>query len=239
MKTTAVIYDPAVKQTAYILGTVIGFCKLFPAERAPRDWGAYGNVILVTQGESGPVVTVGTQERVTFRPKGEAETVAAAELIASTFNPIEKPMPDSLLVQEIEAFLNAHNTLALATGCGKWVRCTPLEYRRVDGHIYIVTEGGKKFKGIWWNGAVSAAIYDDYTDMHSTKGLQITGRAVYIDPSDEEYEHVMHARGLQLVQLQKLPSMLHVLRLDVERYEFLNAAFHEQGYDGRQVLELK
>lgn len=239
MKITAVIYDPAVKQTAYILGTVIGFCKLFPAERAPRDWGAYGNVVLVTQGEDGPVVTVGMQERVTFRPKGEAETVAAAELIASTFSPIEKPMPDTLLVQEIETFLDAHNTLALATGWGKWVRCTPLEYRRVDGNIYIVTEGGKKFKGIWWNGAVSAAIYDDYKDMHSTKGLQITARAVYVDPADAEYERVMHACGLQLVQLQKLPSMLHVLRLDVERYEFLNAEFHEQGYDGRQALDLK
>ena len=28
MKTTAVIYDPAVKQTAYILGTVIGIIIL-------------------------------------------------------------------------------------------------------------------------------------------------------------------------------------------------------------------
>ncbi|MGM9670885.1 MAG: pyridoxamine 5'-phosphate oxidase family protein [Oscillospiraceae bacterium] len=239
MKTTAVIYDPAVKQTAYILGTVIGFCKLFPAERAPRDWGAYGNVVLVTQGESGPVVTVGMQERVTFRPKGEDETVAAAELIASAFNPIEKPMPDAMLAQEIEAFLQAHNTLALATGCGKWVRCTPLEYRCTDGNLYIVTEGGRKFKGIWWNGAVSAAVYDDYKDMRSTKGLQITGRAVYIDPADEEYERVMQSRGLQLVQLQQLPSMLHVLRIDVERYEFLNAEFREKGYDGRQVLNLK
>ena len=144
MKTTAVIYDPAVKQTAYILGTVIGFCKLFPAERAPRDWGAFGNVVLVTQGEAGPVVTVGMQERVTFRPKGEEETVAAAELIASAFNPIEKPMPDAMLAQEIEAFLQAHNTLALATGCGKWVRCTPLEYRCTDGRLYIVTEGGRR-----------------------------------------------------------------------------------------------
>ena len=119
------------------------------------------------------------------------------------------------------------------------MRCTPLEYRCTDGRLYIVTEGGRKFKGIWWNGAVSAAVYDDYKDMRSTKGLQITGRAVYIDPADEEYERVMQSRGLQLVQLQQLPSMLHVLRIDVERYEFLNAEFREKGYDGRQVLNLK
>lgn len=238
MKTTAVIYDPAVKRTAYILGTVIGFCKLFPTERAPADWGAFGNVVLVSQGADGPVVTVGLQERVTFRPKGEEETVAAAELIASAFCPVEQPMPDERLRAEIDAFLKAHNTLALATGCGKWVRCTPLEYTYMDGRLYLITEGGRKFKGVWWNGAVSAAVFDPYTDMAHTSGLQLTARAAYVDPADPEYERVMAARGLQLVQLQKLPAMLHVLRLDVTRYELLSAALREQGYGAKQVLEL-
>ena len=45
MNITAIIYDAAVRKTAYILGTVIGNCKLFPAERAPRDWSGYANVI--------------------------------------------------------------------------------------------------------------------------------------------------------------------------------------------------
>ena len=31
MNITAIIYDAAVRKTAYILGTVIGNCKLFPA----------------------------------------------------------------------------------------------------------------------------------------------------------------------------------------------------------------
>lgn len=38
MNITAIIYDADARRTAYILGTVIGNCKLFPAERAPRDW---------------------------------------------------------------------------------------------------------------------------------------------------------------------------------------------------------
>ena len=158
MNITAIIYDAAVRKTAYILGTVIGNCKLFPAERAPRDWSGYANVITVAAGEDGPVVTAGLQKRVTFRPKGEDETVAAAELIAKAFCPPEAPMPTDALKARIDAFLEAHNTLALATGCGKWVRCTPLEYLRVNGALYILTEGGLKFKGIWWNGAISAAI---------------------------------------------------------------------------------
>lgn len=120
MNITAIIYDADARRTAYILGTVIGNCKLFPAERAPRDWSGYANVITVTAGEDGPVVTAGLQKRVTFRPKGEDETVAAAELIAKAFCPPEAPMPTDALKARIDAFLEAHNTLALATGCGKW-----------------------------------------------------------------------------------------------------------------------
>ena len=142
MNITAIIYDSAVRKTAYILGTVIGNCKLFPAERAPRDWSGYANVITVAAGEGGPVVTAGVQKRVTFRPKGEDETVAAAELIAKAFCPPEAPMPTDALKARIDDFLAAHNTLALATGCGNWVRCTPLEYLRVNGALYILTEGG-------------------------------------------------------------------------------------------------
>ena len=92
MNITAIIYDADARRTAYILGTVIGNCKLFPAERAPRDWSGYANVITVAAGEDGPVVTAGLQKRVTFRPKGEDETVAAAELIAKAFCPPEAPM---------------------------------------------------------------------------------------------------------------------------------------------------
>ena len=230
MNITAIIYAAAARRTAYILGTVIGNCKLFPAERAPRDWSGYANVITVTAGEDGPVVTAGLQKRVTFRPKGEDETVAAAELIAKAFCPPEAPMPTDARKARIDAFLEAHNTLALATGCGKWVRCTPLEYLRVDGRLYILTEGGLKCKGIWWNGAISAAVFDSYAGMASLAGLQMTGTAVYIDPLSDEYRSVIEARGVQLQQLQQMPAMLHAVRLDLPRYELLDGALRADGY---------
>ena len=205
MNITAIIYDADARRTAYILGTVIGNCKLFPAERAPRDWSGYANVITVAAGEGGPVVTAGLQKRVTFRPKGEDETVAAAELIAKAFCPPEAPMPTDALKARIDAFLEAHNTLALATGCGKWVRCTPLEYLRVDGRLYILTEGGLKFKGIWWNGAISAAVFDSYAGMASLAGLQMTGTAVYIDPLSDEYRSVIEARACSCSSCSRCP----------------------------------
>ena len=214
MNITAIIYDADARRTAYILGTVIGNCKLFPAERAPRDWSGYANVITVAAGE------------------------AAAELIAKAFCPPEAPMPTDALRARIDAFLEAHNTLALATGCGKWVRCTPLEYLRVNGKLYILTEGGLKFKGIWWNGAISAAVYDSYAGMDSLAGLQMTGTAVYIDPLSDEYRSVIEARGVQLQQLQQMPAMLHAVRLDITRYELLDGALRADGYAARQVLDL-
>ena len=191
MNITAIIYDADARRTAYILGTVIGNCKLFPAERAPRDWSGYANVITT-----------------------------------------------DALKARIDAFLEAHNTLALATGCGKWVRCTPLEYLRVDGRLYILTEGGLKFKGIWWNGAISAAVFDSYAGMASLAGLQMTGTAVYIDPLSDEYRSVIEARGVQLQQLQQMPAMLHAVRLDITRYELLDGALRADGYAARQVLDL-
>ena len=175
---------------------------------------------------------------MTFRPKGEDETVAAAELIGKAFCPPEAPMPADALKARIDAFLEAHNTLALATGCGKWVRCTPLEYLRVDGRLYILTEGGLKFKGIWWNGAISAAVFDSYAGMASLAGLQMTGTAVYIDPLSDEYRSVIEARGVQLQQLQQMPAMLHAVRLDITRYELLDGALRADGYAARQVLDL-
>ena len=175
---------------------------------------------------------------MTFRPKGEDETVAAAELIAKAFCPPEAPMPTDALKARIDDFLAAHNTLALATGCGNWVRCTPLEYLRVNGALYILTEGGLKFKGIWWNGAISAAVYDSYDGMDSLAGLQMTGKAAYIDPLSDEYRSVIEARGVQLQQLQQMPAMLHAVRLDITRYELLDGALRSEGYAARQVLSL-
>ena len=121
MNITAIIYDADARRTAYILGTVIGNCKLFPAERAPRDWSGYANVITVAAGEDGPVVTAGLQKRVTFRPKGEDETVAAAELIAKAFCPPEAPMPTPFWRRTT----HSRSRPAAANGCGarRWNTC--------------------------------------------------------------------------------------------------------------------
>ena len=87
-------------------------------------------------------------------------------------------------------------------------------------------------------GAISAAVYDSYDGMDSLAGLQMTGKAVYIDPLSDEYRSVIEARGVQLQQLQQMPAMLHAVRLDITRYELLDGALRSEGYAARQVLSL-
>ena len=57
-------------------------------------------------------------------------------------------MDDAALKERIEGFIDKHNTGALATASGDFVRCTPVEYNYVDGCFYIFSEGGLKFKGL-------------------------------------------------------------------------------------------
>lgn len=113
----------------------------------------------------------------------------------------------------------------------------PLEYLRVNGALYILTEGGLKFKGIWWNGAISAAVYDSYDGMDSLAGLQMTGKAVYIDPLSDEYRSVIEARGVQLQQLQQMPASC-TRCVWTSRATSCSTARCARGYAARQVLSL-
>ena len=47
----------------------------------------------------------------------------------------EARMDRNALLAEIEKFILAHNTCALATGCGDFIRCTPIEYDYKDGRF--------------------------------------------------------------------------------------------------------
>ena len=46
-------------------------------------------------------------------------------------------MPKEQLKEKIEAYIQANNTCALATGAGNFIRCTPLEYSYHDEKFWI------------------------------------------------------------------------------------------------------
>lgn len=46
-------------------------------------------------------------------------------------------MDHDALLTRVEKFISVHNTCALATGWGDFVRCTPIEYNYKDGRFWL------------------------------------------------------------------------------------------------------
>lgn len=105
-----------------------------------------------------------------------------------------KHMPREQFGEAIDAFLAAHNTCALATGAGSFVRNTPLEYNYFDGEIWIFSEGGLKFKALAQNKNVCLAIFDAY-GAAPLAGMQIMGTAELVEDWSEEYVRRSSARA--------------------------------------------
>jgi menaquinone-dependent protoporphyrinogen IX oxidase/nitroimidazol reductase NimA-like FMN-containing flavoprotein (pyridoxamine 5'-phosphate oxidase superfamily) len=145
-------------------------------------------------------------------------------------------LPVVELRREVEEFLKKHNTCTLATSSQGMVRATPMEYEYHQGHLYILSEGGRKFANLLFNSNVSVAVYEDYTGMDNLVGMQITGQAIMVE-DQAEYKQVMEMKGLNMDYIRSLPMDLKLIRVDLEKVEFLNSQFEKQGYSARQVLK--
>ncbi|EKF84804.1 flavodoxin domain-containing protein [Methanobacterium formicicum] len=145
-------------------------------------------------------------------------------------------LPVVELKKEVEDFLKQHNTCTLATSSQDSVRATPMEYDYDQGHLYILSEGGMKFAHLLSNSNVSVAVYEDYTDMDNLVGMQITGDAIIVE-DPVEYQQVMDMKGLSMDYIRTLPFDLKLIRVDLEKVEFLNSQFEKKGYSERQVLK--
>ncbi len=173
--------------------------------------------------------------------KGKFDIVSVIDIaknLALKYRTPEKAMPKEYLKEKIEEFIKAHNTLALATGKDEWVRCTPLEYVYIDGMFYIISEGGLKFKGLWQNENVSVGICERYQEMGKLKGMQITGRAKFVELFSSEYKKVLAARNIAVEKVDQMPSTLYMIRICPVKYEILNSDFKNDGFDVKQILEL-
>ena len=116
------------------------------------------------------------------------------------------------------------------------MRSTPIEYNYLNGYIYLLSEGGVKFANLVLNKNVSIAVYEDYTGMNNLKGMQISGHATMIDDEDEEYDRVLKLKGLNLDVIKSMPTMLNMIKITVEKVEFLNSEFRGEGADAKQII---
>jgi flavodoxin/uncharacterized protein YhbP (UPF0306 family) len=150
---------------------------------------------------------------------------------------IEK-IPQTKLKAEIEEFLSNHNTCTLSTSYKERVRSTPIEYNYHDGFIYILSEGGEKFANIPLNDKVSLAIYEEYKGINDLAGMQITGHADIILKEEDEYEKILIIKGINLEYLKRMSINLNIIKINIEKIEFLNSKFKNMGYEARQILNL-
>ncbi len=150
-------------------------------------------------------------------------------------------MPAEQLRTAVEEFLRSSSVCALATGCGDYVRCTPLEYSWHDGRLWIFTEGGEKFIGLEKNKNVSLAVFEKNPNFGELKSVQLMGTARLVEPMSAEYAAHAEYKKVPAAALKKLADQgqpMHLLCITPERADVLFSDFKKQGYDSRQALKL-
>jgi menaquinone-dependent protoporphyrinogen IX oxidase len=147
------------------------------------------------------------------------------------------PLNEDKVKDFIDEFLSSHNTCTLSTGYLNRVRSTPIEYNYIDGFLYLLSEGGEKFANLLLNENVSIAVYEDYTGMNNLKGMQITGKASIVNRNNEEYNHVLNLKGLNLDVIKSLPVNMNLIKIVIKNVEFLNSDFKLEGVDAKQIIK--
>jgi hypothetical protein len=145
-------------------------------------------------------------------------------------------MEDAALLAEMERFILAHNTCALAAGFEDFVRCTPIEYTYRNGQFWLLSEGGLKFQALAHNANVCLAIFDAYAGPEKLGGMQVSGRAELVEPWSSEYLELLAYKHLPAERLKKLPITMHLIRITPVRIDFLWSGFKAAGVSSRQHL---
>lgn len=145
-------------------------------------------------------------------------------------------MDRDMLYAQMEKFITAHNTCALATGCRDFVRCTPIEYNYKDGRFWLFSEGGLKFRGLRCNKNVCLAIFDSYSGWNQLGGMQVSGTAELVEPWSAEYMDLLELKKLSAESLKKSSLTLYLIKITPSRIDFLWSEFKTMGFAPRQHL---
>ncbi|MBM6830434.1 pyridoxamine 5'-phosphate oxidase family protein [Anaerotignum lactatifermentans] len=141
-----------------------------------------------------------------------------------------------ILKKKIEEVIGRHNTCALATAAGDFVRCTPIEYHYVEGCFYLFSEGGLKFRALKGNPHVCLAIFAPYSGFGQLEGLRVTGTAQMAEPWSEEYRKLLDLCGISEEAMKKLAEPMHLIRVRPAVMELLCSELKQEGYSPRQRL---
>ncbi|UTB32453.1 MAG: pyridoxamine 5'-phosphate oxidase family protein [Methanobacterium sp. ERen5] len=166
----------------------------------------------------------------------KAEVIKFALKLKELKEELLEKLDDEKLLVMVEEFISSHNTCCLATCHDGTVRSTPIEYNYRNKNLYLLSEGGEKFSNLLLNNNVSVSIYDSFEGMNSLAGMQITGKAIIIPETCDEYGEVIEMKGLNLESLKKLPVNINLIKIQVGRVEFLYSKFKEMNVDTKQIV---
>ncbi len=172
------------------------------------------------------------QNRDVYDPE---KIIALALQIKEIRDRSQMEMPETEIRQAVEEFLQSHNTCALCTSRPGYVRSTPIEYFYKDNCLYMFSEGGEKFANLLLNPRVSVSVYDSYEGFDKLGGLQLTGEAVLIEEDHPDYEPILLFRGFSAEKFSRLSVQMNIIRIRIEKAEFLWSGFLKHGYEVRQV----
>ena len=155
----------------------------------------------------------------------------------------EKCLPKEDLQKRIAEFLESTNMCVLATCSDNVPRATPIEYRSEGLTIFFVGEPGTKLGNIAKNPKVSIGIFLPYKGWNSAKGAQITGRAKIIPRANvAEFKRGLKAykweRAAKEIGIKEFPQTVELIRVDLEKIEFIDISLKKIGFSARQVLDL-
>ena len=120
-------------------------------------------------------------------------------------------MPDDTLAARIEAFLDAHHVMTLATGAEGIAHAASLMYAREGFTLYWTSDPTTRHsRELEANDRVAATIAPDYSDFRVIRGLQIAGIAARLTaPRDiERGRTLMEQRYRFLRELAQGPPAL-------------------------------
>lgn len=171
------------------------------------------------------------QNRDAFDPE---KIIALALQIKEIRDRSQNDMPETEIRQAVEKFLQSHNTCALCTSRPGYVRGTPIEYSYKDACLYMFSEGGEKFANLLLNPKVSVSVYDPYEGFDKLGGLQLTGAAELIREDHPDYEPILVSRGFSTKKFSRLPVQMNVIRIRIEKAEFMWSGFSKRGFEVKQ-----
>jgi len=154
-------------------------------------------------------------------------------------------MSGGTLAARIEAFLDAHHVMTLATSAETIPHAASLMYAREGFTLYWTSDPATRHScELGMNDRIAATIAPDYTDFRVIRGLQMAGRAERLTVDAD----VVHARALMekrydfLRELAQGPEALRAAYAKagfyVLRPERITLIDNTRGFGNKETLEL-